>query len=119
MAPAERQFLACVEQAQLAAVMKLSFQCPCIDPLDLVARHASSPAAQLPSGGPDVRTLHVIQVPALNTYQLREPVSLRRMDYTNIVEVAIARFQDISLGRLDQCRLVTFAFPDNAPVGHL
>src|SRR5581483_7763790 len=67
----------------------------------------------------DVRTLHVVQIPALNAHQLREPVSLRRMDYTDVIEVAVARLQDISLCRLDQGRLVTFTLLDDAPVGHL
>jgi hypothetical protein len=42
MAPAERQFLARIEQGQLDAVVKLGFQCSCIDAFDLVARHTLS-----------------------------------------------------------------------------
>src|SRR5690349_8222832 len=41
------------------------------------------------------------------------------MDHADIVEVAITRPEDIGFGRLDQGRLVTFALPDDAPVGHL
>ncbi len=39
MAPAERQFLTRVEQGQLAAIVKLGFQCSCIDAVGLVAWH--------------------------------------------------------------------------------
>jgi hypothetical protein len=44
MAPAERQFLARVEQGQLAAIVKLGFQYSCIDAFGLVARHVLGPS---------------------------------------------------------------------------
>src|SRR6516164_4660427 len=41
------------------------------------------------------------------------------MDHTDIIEMAIARLQEISFGWLDQSRLVTLTLLYNAPVGHL
>jgi hypothetical protein len=67
VALAERPFLARVEQGQLAAVVKLGLQGPRIDPFDLAIRH---------SGRLDVRALHVVEIPALDTHQLGEPISL-------------------------------------------
>ena len=68
VALAERPFLARVEQGQLAAVVKLGLQGPRIDPFDLAIRH---------SDRLDVRALHVVEIPALDTHQLGEPISPR------------------------------------------
>jgi len=68
VALAERPFLARVEQGQLAAVVKLGLQGPRIEPFDLAIRH---------SGRLDVRALHVVEIPALDTHQLGEPISPR------------------------------------------
>ena len=57
----------------------------------------------------------MIEVPTLDTHQLREPVSLRRVDHADIVEVAIAWLQDIRFDGLDQGRRMTNRDDPDAP----
>jgi hypothetical protein len=54
----------------------------------------------------------MIQDPAFDTHQFREPVSFGRVDRTDVVEVAIARIHDIGFDGLDQGRCIAITLPE-------
>ena len=60
----------------------------------------------------------MIQIAPLDAHELRWPVSFRRVNHTDIVEVAIAWLQDVGLIGCDQCRRISLGFFYDTPICH-
>ena len=60
----------------------------------------------------------MIEVGALNAHQLGQAVPIRRVYRANIVEMRVARLEDVGPFRFDQRWTGAIARPHNPPVGH-